>query len=237
MAAVVLAKAMTDYDFPGRFASPPCLAGELDADLFGLSVKDPQQALDVARWRKAQRTENLAQRAALALAIREEIGTQIGAHLVGFISSRFGSLAGHVISGYWPIKSEPDLRATLAQLHEMGARLALPVVEEREKPLVFRAWSPDAKMVRGFWNIPVPATSETLAPTIVLAPLVGWDDAGYRLGYGGGYFDRTLALHGAPPFAIGVGLQSAKLVTIFPQPHDIALGAIITESGLQWSAP
>src|SRR5690606_38068957 len=120
-------------------------------------------------------------------------------------------------------------------LHERGAIPALPVVERRASPLVFRPWRPGAAMERGHWNIPVPATTETLVPDVVLAPLVGWDAAGYRLGYGGGYFDRTLAAR--QPLAIGVGLQSARLATIYPQPHDIALAAIITECGCQYSSP
>jgi len=228
---------MTKPEHPSKFASPSCLAGELAADGFSLSADDPQQALEVARWRKARRSENLAARAAFSISTREEISNAIGAHLVAFVMARFGPLAGSVISGYWPIKSEPDLRPALMQFHAMGARLALPVVEERGRPLAFRAWSPGAKMERGFWGIPVPASRETLMPKIALAPLVGWDGAGYRLGYGGGYFDRTLALRSAAPFAIGIGLQAAKLATIFPQRHDIRLDAIITEAGLQWSAP
>ena len=69
---------------------------------------------------------------------------------------------------------------------------------------------------------------------LALAPLVGWDASGYRLGYGGGYFDRTLAALSPRPFVIGVGLQSSKVDTIYPQPHDIGLDAIVTEAGLQW---
>ncbi len=78
-----------------------------------------------------------------------------------------------------------------------------------------------------------PATSERLAPEICLAPLVGWDAEGYRLGYGGGYFDRTLAALAPRPFVVGVGLQSARLDTIAPQPHDVPLSAIVTEAGVQ----
>ena len=70
----------------------------------------------------------------------------------------------------------------------------------------------------------------------MLSPLVGWDVAGYRLGYGGGYFDRTLAATRPRPYLIGVGLQAARLPTVFPQPHDIAMDAIVTEDGLQWEA-
>ncbi len=94
------------------------------------------------------------------------------------------------------------------------------------------------RMERGHWGIPVPpATSERLAPEICLAPLVGWDAEGYRLGYGGGYFDRTLAALAPRPFVVGVGLQSARLDTIAPQPHDVPLSAIVTEAGVQVEKP
>jgi 5-formyltetrahydrofolate cyclo-ligase len=112
--------------------------------------------------------------------------------------------------------------------------LALPVVETPGTPLAFRRWTPGMGMERGHWGIPVPpATSERLTPEISLAPLVGWDAEGYRLGYGGGYFDRTLAALAPKPFVIGVGLQSARLATIAPQPHDVPLSVIVTEAGVQ----
>jgi 5,10-methenyltetrahydrofolate synthetase len=79
-----------------------------------------------------------------------------------------------------------------------------------------------------------PPDAETLTPDIALAPLVGWDGAGFRLGYGGGYFDRTLAALSPRPFTIGIGLQSARLATIFPQPHDVGLDVILTEAGVQF---
>jgi 5,10-methenyltetrahydrofolate synthetase len=110
----------------------------------------------------------------------------------------------------------------------------LPVVAVRGAPLVFRRWTPETRMVRGDWNIPVPPPeAEALRPDIAIAPLVGWAPGGWRLGYGGGYFDRTLAALQPRPISIGVGFQSARLATIFPQPHDIALDMIVTEDGLQ----
>ena len=88
--------------------------------------------------------------------------------------------------------------------------------------------------MQGFWKIPVPADGPEVVPDLTLAPLVGWDPAGFRLGYGGGYFDRTLAKLGPRPFTIGIGLQAARLATIFPQPHDIPLNVILTEAGVQY---
>jgi len=124
-----------------------------------------------------------------------------------------------------------NLRHWLERLIAQGARIALPVVVIRAAPLVFRPWTPDCRMVQGFWKIPVPAEGPDVVPDILLAPLLGWDDAGYRLGYGGGYFDRTLAAFSLRPLVIGVGLAAARLPTIFPAPHDIAMDAIVTEAG------
>jgi len=98
---------------------------------------------------------------------------------------------------------------------------------------VFRHWTPETRMQRGDWNIPVPPPeADRLIPAITLAPLVGWDGNGYRLGYGGGYFDRTLAAVSPRPFTIGIGYQAARLTTIHPQPHDIPLDLILTEAGI-----
>lgn len=188
----------------------------------------------MARWRKSERRRLRAERAALAVAERARIAEALADHLDALLAERSEPDAGRNVSGYWPIKGEPDLRGWLAAQHEAGAVTALPVVETKAAPLVFRTWSPGTKMMRGDWNIPVPPPeAERVVPTIVLAPLVGWDAAGYRLGYGGGYFDRTLAALSPRPFAIGVGLQQAQLETIYPQPHDIGLDAIVTEAGVQ----
>lgn len=211
-----------------RLASPPCLAAEIAPDYFDPLGVDPQQALDVARWRKAERARLVAER--VAAGPRREDVQALAGHLEAFLH---GDLHGKILAGYWPIRGEPDLRPWLADLAAQGVRVALPVVVRRHAPLAFRPWTPGAAMERGVWNIPVPATTETVHPGIVLAPLVGWDAEAYRLGHGGGYFDRTLAVLAPRPLAIGVGWQAARLATIFPQPHDIGLDAIVTEAGVQ----
>jgi len=99
-----------------------------------------------------------------------------------------------------------------------------------EPPLEFRAWAPDAKLVPGIWNIPVPADGAVIEPDALLVPLVGFDSEGYRLGYGGGYYDRTLASRRRKPLTIGVGFELSELPTIHPQPHDIPMDAIVTEA-------
>jgi 5,10-methenyltetrahydrofolate synthetase len=210
------------------------MAAEVDPAYFDPSHVDPEQARDVARWRKAERQRLRAERDAISVADRAALGEAIGAHLLRFLEERFGSLEGRVFSGYWPIKGEPDLRPVLTTLHRAGVHVALPLVEVKAAPLVFRRWTPETRMVRGDWNIPVPPTeAEVLLPEVSLAPVMGWTEGAFRLGYGGGYFDRTLAALTPRPFTIGIGLQSARLATIYPQPHDIALDVILTEDGLQ----
>jgi 5-formyltetrahydrofolate cyclo-ligase len=84
-------------------------------------------------------------------------------------------------------------------------------------------------MKRGFWNIPIPAERRVVIPSVLLIPLVGYDAAGYRLGYGGGYYDRTLAAAKARPLCVGVGHDEAELATIYPQPHDMPMSLIVTQ--------
>jgi 5,10-methenyltetrahydrofolate synthetase len=213
----------------GSFSSPPCLLHELDPSQGGLpSAPDPVQARDVARWRRAERVRLLDARASLPVADRVAAAAAIAAHLDGLL----GDVAGKVVSAYWPIRSELDLRPWLLSLTRRGATAVLPVVVEKAAPLRFRSWHAATRMERGFWNIPVPAEGDWRVPDILIAPVVGHDPGGFPLGYGGGYFDRTLAAIGSGAWAIGIGLAAARIATIFPQPHDIAMRAIVTEAGV-----
>ena len=114
---------------------------------------------------------------------------------------------------------------------DRGGRCALPVVVERGKPLVFRPCSAGEPLAKGVWNIPVPATTEEVLPDVVIAPVVGFDRACYRLGYGGGFFDLTLATMKNSPLKLGVGYGQQALMTIYPQPNDIPMDMVITEEG------
>jgi 5-formyltetrahydrofolate cyclo-ligase len=213
----------------GSFASPSCFLHELDPSQGGLPPEaDPVQARDVARWRKAERERLLAARAALPLDSRVKAAGAIAGHL----DTLLGPVEGRVISAYWPIKSELDLRPWLMSLTRRGATAVLPIVVEKNAPLRFRAWGEGTRMERGFWNIPVPAEGPWLIPEILISPVVGHDAACFRLGYGGGYFDRTLAMIGPDAQAIGIGLAASRIATIFPQPHDIAMQSIVTEDGV-----
>ncbi|WP_233155229.1 5-formyltetrahydrofolate cyclo-ligase [Sedimentitalea arenosa] len=218
----------------GTYASPPCMAREIAPDYFDPLATDPEQARDVARWRGAERNRLRAARDRMSVASRKDVSVSLAKQLQRLLINRFNGGRGKVLSVYWPIKGEPDLRPLMAELHDEGVTIALPLVEVKAAPLAFRRWTPDTRMVRGDWNIPVPPPdAEPMTPDITLAPLVGWDPAGFRLGYGGGYFDRTLAALAPRPVSIGVGFHTARLQTIYPQPHDIPLDFILTDAGVQ----
>jgi 5,10-methenyltetrahydrofolate synthetase len=218
-------------------ASPPCLAAEIDPAYFDPLAVDAEQARDVARWRKAERLRLLSERASLTVSARQMAAKTVASHLDAVLAARFGNLEGLTISAWWPIKSELDLRFWLGGLARRGAFAALPRVAQEAAPLTFRHWTPGMRTIREVWNIPVPAQGPNIVPDVILAPLVGWDAAGYRLGYGGGYFDRTLATTHPAPYSIGIGLQAARLPTIYPQPHDIPMQRIITEKGIMIPEP
>jgi len=147
------------------------------------------------------------------------------------VAAQFQGLRQGCIGFYWPFKGEFDMLPLIKALLAQGATAALPVVVEKQRPLEFWAWHPDMKLVSGIWDIPIPAERAPVRPTALLVPLVGFDAAGYRLGYGGGYYDRTLAMMTPRPFTIGIGYEFGRLPTIHPQHHDIPLDAIVTETG------
>jgi len=182
---------------------------------------------DVARWRKAERGRLVEARLAVSVAARRTMGEAIARGLDHIL----GDVANRTVSLYWPFRGEPDLRDWLASIVARGGRAALPVVVEKGRPLVFRAYRPGDLLEKGIWNIPVPANGDEVVPDIVISPLVGVDAANYRLGYGGGFFDRTLAALPRKPLVIGVGYEIARIPTIHPQPHDIPMDRIVTEAG------
>ncbi|HXP74258.1 MAG TPA: 5-formyltetrahydrofolate cyclo-ligase [Stellaceae bacterium] len=178
---------------------------------------------EIRNWRKAQRARLIAER----MALRGEARARHNAAITGALEKLLTPQM--VIGFYWPIRGEYDARKLIAALLDQGARAAMPVVVQKGAPLVFRDWRPGTRMENGFWDIPMPAEGDLVVPTTLLVPLVGFDEMGYRLGYGGGYYDRTLASMPAKPLAIGVGYELAHLETIYPQLHDIPMSAIVTE--------
>jgi 5,10-methenyltetrahydrofolate synthetase len=211
------------HEATGTYSSPPCFMHELDPTYAGL-MTDGVQTRDVARWRKAERERLMAVRLALPLADREAHARQIGRDLDRLVPRAHDT----IVSLYWPFRGEPDLRPWMSAACAAGMRVALPVVVAKGQPLVFREWTPGASLQRGVWKIPYPANGAVVTPTVVIAPLVGFDLAGYRLGYGGGFFDRTFAAMEPKPLIVGVGHPVQKIPTIFPQPHDIPMNWIVT---------
>jgi 5-formyltetrahydrofolate cyclo-ligase len=180
---------------------------------------------EVRAFRKAKRAELLARRQSLRLHDRDAFAESLTAHLLAALDLNAYSVLGI----YWPIRGELDLR-DLARRHvKAGRAAALPVVVKKAAPVEFWQWEPGSALQRGLWNIPVPVERRCLVPDALLIPLVGYDTEGFRLGYGGGYYDRTLATLTPRPLCIGVGYDEAALATIQPQPHDIPMDMIVTE--------
>jgi len=183
---------------------------------------------DLAQWRKDQRAILLARRLAAPPAARAEWNHAIDAYL----ERGFPSLRRMVVGYCWPYKGEFDARSLIRKLHSLGARVALPSVVAKRQPLQFREWLPGAAMKPGVLGIPVPDATPVLVPDAALIPCVGFSDQGGRLGYGGGYFDRTLAALSPQPLKIGVAFEGSRMPTIYPQPYDIIMDFIVTEVGI-----
>jgi 5-formyltetrahydrofolate cyclo-ligase len=184
---------------------------------------------EVRFWRRSERQRLLALRTATAPAERRAWGQLIEARLRVLLQERPGIILGV----YWPFQAEFDPRPLIDWLIAAGSAVALPAVVDKKGPLEYRAWRPGEKLVDGVWDIPIPERRRIVVPQAVLAPLVGFDRDCYRLGYGGGYFDRTLAALTPRPWAIGVGFELSQLETIYPQDFDIPMDLIVTEASMR----
>lgn len=180
-----------------------------------------------ATGRASLRREKIAARAALTPAeharlnalVEDRLATELAPHRPG------------VLAFCWPIRNEFDARPLAARLIAAGWRMAMPTVVEKDAPMVFRPWTADGAMTRDPYGIPVPDSAAIAPPPdVVLLPLVAFDARGFRLGYGGGYFDRTLAAMVPRPLIIGVGFELARVADIHPQAHDIPLDRVVTEA-------
>ena len=179
-------------------------------------------------WRKAERERLIAARVALAPSQLDSWRRQMDR----ILERSFPGLAGCRLAFCWPIKGEYDARHLARTLRSRGALTALPVVVQPKSPLIFREWHPGVELAKGVMDIPHPVGSAEIIPQAVLLPMNGWDAQGYRLGYGAGFFDRTLASMEKRPLTIGVTYELAKIATIHPQPWDIPLDYVVTERGV-----
>jgi 5-formyltetrahydrofolate cyclo-ligase len=147
-----------------------------------------------------------------------------------------------MIGAYWPIKGEFDPLPALHRWKEDGElleesqrrRIGLPVVDREKKTLQFHAWYPGCPMEEDAYNIPKPKDTEVIVPTLLFVPCVGYGAGGYRLGYGGGFYDRTLAELQPKPFTVGLGFAQGFLPDLEPEAHDVPLDAILNENGVVW---
>lgn len=185
----------------------------------------------IRQWRKLQRQALIAQRMAAPAELRLAQGDAAKQHLRSAVNIG----AHRVIGIYWPLRAEMDVR-DIGRAHLQGGGIVgLPVVVERNAAVEFWRWEPGMKMQKGIWDIPIPAEREVVHPELLIVPLVGFDAASYRLGYGGGYYDRTIAAAMPRPLCVGLGFSAAALPSIFPQPHDIPMQMIVTERGVEQS--
>ena len=172
--------------------------------------------------------------------------------------------AHEVIGAYWPIKGEfdplpalyrwqedailsldsdsnmPLVQANTAQLatesiaSRSPRKIGLPVVDKVHKTLVFHAWYPGCPMEEDAYGIPKPKDTEIVVPTLLFVPCVGYGPGGYRLGYGGGFYDRTLATLQPKPVTVGLGYTQGWLPDLEPEAHDMALDALLNDNGVVW---
>ncbi len=181
--------------------------------------------------RRALRKSLLQRRLALTADECAQLSSRVCAHL----RDGFPQLSMRAVGFCWPVNNEVDLRPLIGEWAgggKAGFQALLPVVIDAQRALAFRAWSAGTAMFSDRYGIPTPACGDFLTPEALLLPVNGFDAAGYRIGYGGGYFDRTLASLSPRPLVLGVGFELARLEAIAPEPHDQPLDAVVTEAGI-----
>jgi 5-formyltetrahydrofolate cyclo-ligase len=198
---------------PGAAAGPPSAAPATDAAA-------------LRAWRREQRTRLLADRQALTTPAHRTASRAVSERLAEVLQTPRPAIVG----AYWPIRREFNPLPLLQQLIDTGVRVALPSILQKNAPLEFRLWRPGDRLAVGVYDIPYPAEGEAVTPDTLVIPLVGYDLAGYRLGYGGGYYDRTVPMLSPCPRLIGLGFSGAQLQTIYPQAYDIRMDCIVTDA-------
>lgn len=179
-------------------------------------------------WRDARRKELIARRMNAA----EEVRRGWNERMTELLVTGFPFPPDTVIGFCWPYQAEFDARFAVRHWREHGCVAALPEVVAKGTPLRFGKWWPGAPLRKAVFGIPVPDGTEIVTPHAAIVPMNGFDEGGFRLGYGGGYFDRTLAARQHRLIAIGVSFEILRLPTIYPQPHDIPMDFVVTEAGI-----
>jgi len=188
-------------------------------------------------------------REAIPVAERQQASAQLCAALKLWFDARsrsrhtLGHTAPEIVAGFWPLDNEPDIRPVYAYLHTQGFTVALPIVVEKQAPLEFHVWRPTDSLKPGAFGVLEPIRGEKLMPDVLLVPTLGFTDQGVRLGYGGGYYDRTLAnldAAGKDFLALGIAWDQARIekqTDYRPEEHDYPLDAILTPSGWAQETP
>lgn len=182
------------------------------------------QTISAKTAKATLRRKLLADRQAIAAEVRNAWDAALCAGLIVWSQAHPVTTLGV----YWPIRGEPDLRPAYDTLTMRGVRLALPVVVENDAPLVFIEWKPGDAMIKDGYGVAIPAEGNEVRPEALLIPCVGFNEQRYRLGYGGGFYDRTLAVS-PHPLAIGIAYASA-LAAFEADAHDMPLDVIVTET-------
>ncbi len=184
-------------------------------------------------WRKQQRAHLLAARSAALAQDRAAWSAAINA----LLNEALDLQAPYVLGLCWPYRAEFDARPLAKRLRVQGVRSALPLVRGPGLPLEFRHWWPGVAMDKGVYDIPVPRDTDVLLPDVLLVPPVGIDAQGFRLGYGGGYFDRTLAAMARKPVCIATAFDLSRIDTLDPQAHDVRMDFVVSETGILQCLP
>jgi 5,10-methenyltetrahydrofolate synthetase len=184
---------------------------------------------EVRNWRKAKRVELLKARLELA----PEAYRQLSRRVLECLIDNFREHCSGAVGLYFPFRGEINLMPFVEQVRTWGGSTSLPVVVAKGQPLEFREWKRGEALQKGVLGIPFPAYGARVLPQTLVIPLVGFDAACFRLGYGAGYYDYTLQAAPRRPVTIGVGFELARLDTVYPQPHDVPMDFIVTERGLQ----
>jgi 5-formyltetrahydrofolate cyclo-ligase len=192
---------------------------------FKLSLEPSQDKKSLRRQLQAER-QSLVDRHQRAVHLQEVLR-------VWLVTRRESS-----IGAYWPIKGEFDALPALYRWSEAepDRRIGLPVVDRDTKQLRFHVWYPGCAMEEDAYGIPKPKDTEAFDPQMLLVPCVGYGPGGLRLGYGGGFYDRTLAVLQPRPFTVGVGYAHGFIPWLAPETHDVPLDALLNEDGVQWMA-
>ena len=206
-----------------QFSSPPCFAHEIEKPGVSSDDYDEDCWRDVQRWRVSKRKQLIHLRKQLLKNQRTRETLTITNKLDRLLVVKTPAIVGV----YWPINSEMNLLDWCQIKTGAGIQFCLPVIGERNQSMAFCQWNPGEPVISGEWGIPAPLEKIPVEPDLIIVPLLGADAEKHRLGYGGGYYDRTLAIINEKVFTVGVGFSSAIIPTIYPQPHDISLSATI----------